>query len=241
MSADSIARLSRKLLGSPLAENGSVGLHSSNWQEDLRKVDSHVRDQAVAFVNMIRDAVPTDFSFLLFFNCTGIRIHLSLEDGNTTADVGTLTFTSIRSLKRWLRKTDWNELRGDGIAGGSIFDDLVNAAEDRPVDIPSSAEAAKLHADELASAVAAVRARKPLPQLALIVYRDDAGLEIETMEDREHLLGSIGDCMTTQYDILSVLERGVSWSWDEVEAAKLEAVEGLGPISRAKAERRFLV
>ena len=58
--------------------------------------------------------------------------------------------------------------------------------------------------------------------------------------DRDELVSSIADLMTTQCEILAVLERGVSWSFAEIEKAKLEAVELLGPISRAKAERRFL-
>jgi hypothetical protein len=45
--------------------------------------------------------------------------------------------------------------------------------------------------------------------------------------------------MTTEYDIVGVVEGGKEWTFDAIESAKLEAVELLGPISRAKAERRF--
>jgi hypothetical protein len=49
----------------------------------------------------------------------------------------------------------------------------------------------------------------------------------------------MANAMTCGYDVLAVLERGVAWSFAEIETAKREVVEKLSPISRAKAERRL--
>jgi hypothetical protein len=238
---DSISRLSRKLLRTPIAEDGRVFIDSSDWETTLAQVDSPAREQASELVRAVRDGIPSDFSFLLVFTYSGVEISTTFEDGNTGADAGTAFFASFKSLRRSLRRTDWDEMRRAGIEGGNIFDELLSEAADRPANIPSSKEAAELHSAELTKALADIRSRIPLPAFALVVTRDDVGFGIETFSTRDEVVSIIADRMTTQCDILAVLERGVCWSWDEIESAKAEAVEQLGPISRAKAERRFLV
>jgi len=189
----------------------------------------------------MRSQIPSDFSFILSFNFNGVNLSVEFEDGNTGAFGPTFYFTSFKSLRRHLRRQKWDELRLAGIEDGGIFDAWVSEAEDRPVDIPSSEAAAKQNAGELAEALTAIRAAQPLPLFAIVIARRDLGLATEHLRDREETVHIIADRMTTGNDILAVLERGVCWSFAEIEAAKLEAVEQLGPISRAQAERRFLV
>jgi hypothetical protein len=241
MTADSIARLSRKLLMSCLAEDRSAFLHSSNYREDIALLEQPLRDSTLALLEEIRVQVPTDFSFGLAFDFNGARLSLEFEDGNTVASGPSAYFTSYKSLRRHLTKQRWDELRKCGIEEGGIFDELLSKAEDRPVNIPSSEQAAKRYANELIDAIAEVRSTQPLPSFALILARDDLGVDIEDIQTREETVYLIADRMTTQNDILAVLERGIPWSFEEIEHAKREAVEQLSPISRAQAEGRFML
>ncbi|SDR81984.1 hypothetical protein [Opitutus sp. GAS368] len=239
MTADNIARLSRKLLASCLVEERSVFLHSGDYRENIALLPSPLRETTLMLVDEIRRLVPTDFSFGLAFDFTGLRLSLEFEDGNTGAFGPSAFFTSFKSLRRHLKKQQWDELRRNGINEGGIFDELLSEAQDRPVNIPSSEEAAKKWANALNEAIAIVRSTQLLPDFALIIARDDAGLNTEPLKSREEVVFTIADRMATSCDILAVLERGVVWSFPEIEQAKLEAIEQLGPISRAKAEGRF--
>ncbi len=240
MATDNLARLSRRLLASPLKEGGEVFLFDKDYIKQTATLEPAVRDQINGLIADIRSFIPTDFAFSLSCEFAGIRLSIDFEDGDTGSTAGGGFFVSRRSMMRKLRSIDWDELRGELIVRSEIFDQLLSEADDRPPNIPSSKEAALRNYDALTAEIEAVRAQTPVPPFAVIVTGDVDGMGAETAMDRDELVSSIADLMTTQCEILAVLERGVSWSFAEIEKAKLEAVELLGPISRAKAERRFL-
>lgn len=241
MDSDSIPRLSHRLLSSPLAERGTVVISSLTFRENIQKLSAPLRGTLGDLLESVRKSVPTDFNFTAEFSLQGMRLHLGFEDGNTEGSAGELFFTSVRSVSRRLHRLPWDEMRASCIEEGLIFDKLLSEADDRPPNIPSSREAAEACMEALEEAAEQVRQRNPIPEFALIISRSDCGIEVEQLADRHRLLGAISDTMTTGYDILMILEHGIRWSFEEIEGAKREAVEGLGPISRAKAERRFLV
>lgn len=241
MDADQIARLSRKLLRSPLVEDGEVFIHSTSYKDELARLEGALAEKTRVLVDEIRALVPTDFSFGLVFTLRGVDVNIDFEDGNTGSMAESFSFTSRKSLRRTLQRLKWDELRKEGIEGGDIFDELLSMADDRPPAIPSSQEAANAHTADLSEAFKEIRNQSPLRAFALVVTRDCDGTTIEYFESRDETVFAIADRMTVGCDILAVLERGVAWSFPEIETAKLEAVEQLGPISRAKAERRFLV
>jgi hypothetical protein len=239
MISDHIARLSTKLLATPLAENGEVVISSIDYRDLIPTLPSPLKENAFSFVEEIRTLIPSDFQFTLWFVMSGIQVGLEFDDGNTSSSLGVMKFTSRKSLLRKLRHLDWDEARSHLIQQSDFMDGFLTDADKRPAAIPSSEIAATQYAGELKDLIAAIRAYSPLAPFSLIVARDDAGISNETYPDRGELIGTIGDRMTTHCDILAVLENGVQWPYSEIEAAKLEAVEFLGPISRAKAERRY--
>lgn len=240
MSPNDISRISRKLLSTSLAERGKVSLSSINYMEELNGVDEPLKGSVASFIAEIRDAIPSDFKFDLLFDRDGVEIRLEFDDGNTGVfGVGPWYATSRKSLRLRLAEAPWDEIRAECIQQEEKFDELLSAADDRPPNIPSSEEAASKYADELSQEFVHVREAQPLPLFALFIGREDYGIEVQTFDDRDDLIGVMADRMTTHNDILAVLESGVAWPFDEIEKAKQEAVEGLGPISRAKAERRF--
>lgn len=241
MDADKIAHLSMRLLKTPLADDGAVFFHSTDYRKLLSSLRQPLQDKTRSLLEDIRERIPTDFSYSVVFSSEGADVSIDFEDGNTAATAFQLRYTSIKSLRRNIAKLDWEEARRELIEQGGIFEELVSQAEDRPVNIPSSEAAAARYGDTLAETISEVQARPDLPPFALIIARDDLGISVEVLKSRDEIVYIIADRMTTRNDILAVLERGVCWPFSEIETAKLEAVEQLGPISRAKAEGRLLV
>jgi hypothetical protein len=240
MPLEEMQRLSRKLLASSLREDGQVNLYINDYAEHISVLPDRVRGEVEELMTQIRSIIPTDFSFNVSFELEGARLWTVFQDGNTEADAFEGFFKTRKSIFRRLRDIPWDELRADLINRGGIFEELVRDADDRPVNIPSSQKAAGIYITELSSEVSKIQHSRPRPPFALIIARDDLGVSSELLPSREAVVFTIADRMTTLNDILAVLENGVPWSFQEIESAKLEAVEQLGPISRAKAEGRFV-
>jgi hypothetical protein len=245
MAADELARLSRKLRASDIAdESGRVILSDDFLLEETKTLPPHLRDDVIALAADVRAIVPSDFSISLIFEFDGVRIDTDLEDGNSGSFGmgGGGFFTSRKSMLKKLRSTRWDEIRGASMRHMDAFDEMVNAADDRPANIPSSEEAAKQYFDQLESVVQEVLTAEPKPPFALFVAREDfGGVGANELFSRDDLIRMIGNRMATDCDIVGVLENGRRWSFAEIESAKAEAVEGLPPISRARAERRFSI
>lgn len=199
-----------------------------------------IKAQVVDLIAAVRQAIPDDITFELTFYDDFIGIKPTYDDGNVFSNMADeMYFKNRKHLLGNLKRTDWDEFRGSMIGQMGVFEALVNEAEDRPVNIPSSKDAAQHYAIPLATALAEVRSRSPRPQFFAIYARDDGPLEVSVHENEADIIGTMADYMTTECDVLAVCANGVDLSFDEIEEWKLEAVEGLGPISRAKAERRF--
>jgi hypothetical protein len=239
MATDDLTNFARRLQPVCDEEDGDVFVSESTLDADLARASESLRGSVGELFREIRAGIPTDFSFNVSFTTDGIELGVDFEDGNTGGNVFRARFTSRKSMRRKLRRVPWDECRKHAMEQGSIFEDMLREADDRPPAIPVSEEVAREHKIELERAKQAVRGDAPIPQFCVIAWREDCGVEVEKQGDRQTLIGLIADMMTTGYDILAVLERGVDWTFEEIEEAKLEAVEGLGPISRAKAERRF--
>ena len=206
--------------------------------ENLQSPD--LKAEVVDLVAAIRQAIPDDITFELTFYCDFIGIKPTYDDGNAFSNMADeMYFKNRKYLLGNLKRTDWDEFRGSMIDQMGIFEELVNEAEDRPVNIPSSKEAAERYAKPLGKALEELRSRSPRPSFFSIYARDDEPLEIVVHQKKGEILWTMADCMTTQYDVLAVCSDGIDLPFDEIEKLKLRAVEGLGPISRAKAERRF--
>lgn len=239
MAVEEMKRLARKLLGSPLAEDGQVSLSHDDYTEHMEVLPDNVRANVEKLMEDLKSVIPNDFSFDVFFNLEGARIGVDFEDGNTGCSAFAGSFMTRKSIMNRLRHVPWDEVRADAINQSSMFDQMLSAADDRPADIPSSEAAAMNYEPALREEIASVQQSNPLPEFALIIGRDDLGISCEHLNTRDDVIGTIADRMTTLNDILAVLEKGEPWTYAAIEAAKLEAVDGLGPISRAKAERRY--
>jgi hypothetical protein len=238
MATENLKRLSLKLLATPLSEDGRVYVAGEDYQSATVSLPHSLRDEVNALVEEVRRIVPNDFSVSLSFATDGVHLSTELEDGNTGSFGPGSRFTSRKSMFQKLRATNWDAKRAELMQQGSIFEDMLNEAEDRPVNIPSSREAAQRYARQLGSIFSDLKTATTTVPFILVIARENE-VEVNEHESRDAVVFEMADVMATSYDILAVIEDGVAWTFEAIEAVKLEAIEQLGPISRAKAERRF--
>lgn len=211
-----------------------------DFKDDFDFLPESLKWQVDELKAMVREVIPDDIGFNLNFHDHGVGISFEYDDGTAGSWGGEeKIYYRYNKLFEALKLKDWDEFRSASLQSMDIFDVMLEEAEDRPVNIPSSEAAAKRYAQDLSAEVAKILQGYQQYSFILIIARDDLGLASQHLPTREEVVFTIADRMTTQNDILAVIEKGVPWSFDAIEAAKLEAVEGLSPISRTKAERRF--
>ena len=209
-------------------------------ETDLARLPEHLQKAVIELASRVMERVPDDVSWSLSFDEKGTRFTMEYEDGSTGTVNGGRYYGKRAKLFDFLDGVDWDEFRGASLQSMNLFDELLSQADDRPPDIPSSEEAAKQCGKLLEEVMEQVKHEKPTPPFALFYGTPEmGGAFAEEVKTREDLISQIGDYMTGQVHILGVFENGRVWSFEEIESAKLEAAENLGPISRAKAERRF--
>lgn len=241
MATENLARLALKLLGTGLAEDGQFIVAREDYQVNTLQLSAELRAAVKELVEEVAAIVPNDFAFWFSFTARGARLSIDFEDGNTGSTAFDGLFTSRKSLLKKLRDVDWDEARTDLIESGGIFEKLVSEAADRPARIHSSRDAAARHEAELKKILGElVDAPRAVP-FVMVIARGDFGIEVVDYPTRQAVEDGMGDVMATSCEILAVVEGRTPWTFEAIEAAKLEAVERLGPISRAKAERRFFV
>lgn len=242
MSTDDIRRLSLKLLQTNLAKEGSVYLPHDRYKKFTSTLPDDLRQQANQFVEDVQAVIPNDFTFWFFFEARGVNFEVEFADGNTSSGAFHGSFTSKKSLLKKLRAIDWDKRRGELMQQGGILEDLVSEAADRPVNIPSSKDAAVRYARELVEVFETFKNAPKTVPFAMAFTREGEGIiDVEDFPSRAAVVYEMAEVMTTGYEILAVFENNQPWSFDAIEAAKLEAVQQLGPVSRAKAVGRFMV
>lgn len=241
MAAEDIAQFCRKVRRHLFRDEMAM-LSDKGYTEDTAHLPPNLREEVLALMTDLREAIPNDFGFTASFEFRGLEIAVEYQDGNSGAFGTRFRFTRRKSMFQRLRTVEWDELRADSIKQLAAFEDMVSAADDRPANIPNSKEAADRRMGELLPALAKAKTQTPCPAFLLAVSReDDEPVEIESLPSEFRLHGAMGDCMATGYDILAIVENGTDWPYSKIEETKVKVIAELGPISRAKAERRFFV
>ncbi|MDD3181119.1 MAG: hypothetical protein PHQ04_12375 [Opitutaceae bacterium] len=210
---------------------------------DIQRLAPSLKERVMSLIAEMRAAIPDDVDFTLSFCKKGAEVALEYNDGNTGIDCGCYYFRDKDTLMQSFRETDWDELRGAALQQGGVFDELLGVAADLPINIPSSAEAAKRWEAELVKALKEVEKVKPTPAFTAILRQEGEKVEIEHYKSKEHLLQMLANALTCEYHVLAILENGLATFYPQVESYKRQAIELLSPgsISRAQAEGRFLI
>ncbi|SUS07605.1 conserved hypothetical protein [uncultured Defluviicoccus sp.] len=209
--------------------------------EDLDRLSNELRTPVEELIKELRTRIPNDVDFTLNFDEAGAWVALEYNDGNTTTSGDGLCFTESRALFASFEGLEWDEIRGQAISEGGIFEALIADAEDRPASIPSTEEAAKKYAEPLKQAVAQIHAMHPTPAFVAVLKQEELPIEIKAYETKEDMLHDFADALTCYYEVLAVFENGVETFYAQIESYKRQAIDFLAPgtISRAKAERRL--
>lgn len=235
-------KLAREIISViPEDEFGDRVLHINNESADgaVDALPEGLQAQVEALRGEIQKRVPDDVQWNLIFDRKGTRFGIDYDDG-TAGTINPMHYFGKRTrLLAQLDATDWDEFRSEALGSMDIFDELVKDAEDRPVNIPSSEEAAKRWAEKLAATVKEIQSRVPPPMFATIYAREDEGVSAQVYESKDDLEFDMVNALPTGYEVLAVWDGGKELGFPEIETLKREIIEGLGPISRAKAEGRF--
>lgn len=197
-------------------------------------------------------AIPDDFDFSLEFEDGEVFATLEYSDGPHAGFGGGFPVPVDRNMLGALREYDWDALRAQLIQGTQFHDNAADLAENYPSKLESTTIIQARH-------TATIEQFRNDPKLADSPYallfgnewedeeedeieaRESSPVEyeVETYTDREKLLGQMANLLTFGYTMVAILRDGKLLTPEESDELRQEALEGLGPISRAKAEGRF--
>lgn len=241
MTKDNLKGLAVEIMGHLSTEGGAYMLPQKGYQKFTVGFPAALRSEMHRLVEETASVIPDDIGFGFFFDAQGTSLCFGLSDGFALTQGGRPYFTSRESMLLALGSSDWDAIRARLINEGAAVEAMVSGADDRPVNIPSSLEAAKRYLPELKEVVDELAKDSDTVPFILVYARNDrSGVDVDgPYFSRADLTKRIGPLMGFGYDILTVFKDGVTCDFDEVEVIKREAVQLLGPIERAKAERRL--
>ena len=213
-------------------------MEDSGWQH----VPVAIRLEVEALMAEIRAAIPDDFRFCVTFCGREFSIALEYEDGPLAGSMlGSERFETRVELFQRLAEIDWDDLRGDALKMPKIFDVMLEDAAQRPINIPSSKEAAKRWGKQLEAMLGKAHRMSPTPAFAAVLRESTGRFEVKGYDTKDEMLFDFTNALTCQYEVLAVLEAGAEVPFPQIESYKRQAIDQLRPdsISRAKAEGRF--
>lgn len=198
-------------------------------------------DELETLHDRICRAIPDDFDFFLKFEDGDVIDTLEYADGPHAGYGSGFPVALDRNLIKGLREYNWDDFRVEVFAGTQFQDNLADAAGDFPSKLEDTAEIQKMHSEGIAAFCKQMETVKP--RFALLTAHEDEeeSLEYEVtgFDDQEQLLGELGDLLTFGHTLVAIWRDGASLPPAAVDELRQDALEGLGPISRAKAEGRF--
>ncbi len=217
-----------------------------------RELRQRTADELVTLHDRLRRAIPDDFDFSMEFEDGEVFATLEYADGPHAGYGSDFPVALDRNLVSALCEYDWDSLRAMVIQGTQFHENTADMAGDFPCTLETTGNIQERHA-------ATIEQFQKDPEFADSTYTmlsanewedeeesedelDEPSLveyEVFTFPNLDNLLGQMGDLLTFRHTIVAILRSGKILSPEETDGLRQEALEGLGPISRAKAEGRF--
>lgn len=223
-------------------EDGNTYLElNREWTIEASK---GLRDETGEELNTLHDrlcrAIPNDFDFSFIFENGGVQATLLLDDGPLARLGMSFPVPLDQHLIDSLREFDWDQLRSKAIPDIQLFDNITDLAAEYPVTLQKTAVIQSRHG----SCLEYFRKDTAISNHAYTVLSTDEEADqfeykVTNFNDRFDLIGQLCDLLACNYAIVAIRASGVLMTPDEVDLIRQEALESLGPISRAKAEGRF--
>lgn len=196
--------------------------------------------EAEKFYDRLCREIPNDVNFFVGLGENGIGGQLIYEDGSRDEASHGFPFPFDERFFDNLAQIDWDSFRGKSIGMTNVFDHMLDESEGLLANIPSTHDAQRDHLGEYQEFLK--KAKDENWQFAFLAFRDSHGvdeLDSGCFDERDRLVYEVADLMTCSYKIVGLIVDGAPLTASEAEVLKAEAVEGLGPISRALAENRM--
>jgi len=191
-------------------------------------------------------AIPDDVYFVLNFEDGFVHGRIEYRDGDHAGFGMGFPVSLDRHLLNALREYDWDNLRGIAIQGSQLQDNVADLAATLPSRIPSIAVIQDSFSGPIKQFESDKRLAKYTYSLLSCNPPDEDEIKestiefnVSTYENRENLIYEMGDLMACGCIMVAIMENGISLSADQVAEIRQEVLDGLGPISRAKAEGNF--
>jgi hypothetical protein len=237
--------LNQSLIGSPAlarAEDNTLRIERDTDSRNIPGLSPKQTDEIQQIVDFISECVPDDFDFVLSLGDSEPRLMLVYEDGLTSGASDSFSFSTSEELYFALPHVDWDSKRGELLKRQQIYDEMLEIADQRPVQIPSVKFLRKSFKEQVKQFHKEAR-REAAECKTLIMLppsRDDDGKRLDfKMPSMETLVHCLGDAMTYGGLIVSLCIKGRPLPSREVEEYKRKALRELPPISRAIAEGRW--
>ena len=241
-----IHELNKSLRGAQLLANVENGEFAISRSFKLNKHIGLFDGQSKAaqrIFDRLDEFIPDDFEYELSLDGETPRFSLSYDDGLNGGYFGGIDFDSEDDLFSRLLAYDWDEQRGVAIRGVDLFDEMLEEAKTRKVDIPSVKYLRKNCRAEVQAYHKASRTEKPNFSYLVLEEREGQGgfdlMSFDDPEDEEGLMFAMSDAMMARRLIVSVCIDGKPLPSGVIETMKKQILELLPPISRAKAEGRY--
>lgn len=215
---------------------------SSAPDNDFAEMSGPVRALVEDLVKKVRQAIPDDIDFVLSLGEDGTALGLEFNDGPMAGSFeGGTRFETDDEMLETVNGTDWDEFRTHALNQTSIFDFLLEDAALQPINIPSSAEAAKRWAGKLPKLLAKAHQLKPVPEFVAVLRESTGRFEVKGYKNKDAMISDFVDALTCRYQVLAILQNGGEVPYPQIESYKRQAIDLLDPgsISRAKAEGRL--
>lgn len=205
-----------------------------------RKLRKRTADELETLHDRLCRLIPDDFEFFMDFENGEVRSTLEFHDGPLAGCNMGFPVPLDRHLINGLQQVDWNELRSEVIPGTQLHDNLTDLAADFPVTLEDTFLIQSRHGFGVERFCHDMAIRNPLyGVLSVDEEADELEYEVTGFNDRSNLIGEMGSMLAHNQAIIAIWSEGTSLAPDAVDGLRQEVLEGLGPVSRAKAEGRF--
>ena len=210
-----------------------------DWKLDMSLgLLSKTADELATLHGRLCRAIPDDLDFSMLFLDGRADLALEFVDGPNAGSGMMCPFPLDRNLLDSLRNFDWNEYRVRAINGSQFHDNVIDAAEHLPSRLESTATNHRVYGVGIEKCLQHA-AKQKLDLVVLSADTEECTFRSTKIEHAEDLLRHLGDEMINGRVIIAVVSHGELLDPEATDRLKQDALDRLGPISRAKAEGRF--
>ena len=230
----------RAEVGEKYREDQAILISRNESSKEIEDLPIALRKELSALGELLSHFVPEDFTFEIDLGDEEPGLTLGYENGLLTQFFWSEPVKSWLSVADQMSEIDWREKRTCGVAGGEIFDELQEAAEEAPENIPSTKRLQEKFCEQ--TEAFCKTAKTDAARVKVLFVNDQfSTLERETFDDLMAFARELPNLMTCANHVIAVVANGKVVAASRIDRMKREAVNHLKdmPISYAQASGRM--